>query len=167
MQMEPLATQKPPRPLLRSRKVFRLAAKSLLEEIQNKWKETIPFPEEFVKVVSEKLFDTSDGSHLAMFLENRFEIKPDFRLVTILEGASWHINRAYQEILREWVKEFGINTDLEEGTPCRIRRDFGEIRGIVQDVFPDTGQCLIMSDGYRQGEGIPGFIANVEEVEKI
>jgi hypothetical protein len=167
MQMEPLATQKPPRPLLRSRKVFRLAAKSLLEEIQNKWKETIPFPEEFVKVVSEKLFDTSDGSHLAMLLENRFEIKPDFRLVTILEGASWHINRAYQEILREWVKEFGINTDLEEGTPCRIRRDFGEIRGIVQDVFPDTGQYLIMSDGYRQGEGIPGFIANVEEVEKI
>ena len=101
-----------------------------------------------------------------MLLENRFEIKPDFRLVTILEGASWHINRAYQEILREWVEEYGIVTDLEEGTPCRIQRDFGEIRGIIQDVFPDTGQYLVISDGHSQGEGVPGFIANVEEVEK-
>ena len=153
--------------MLRSRKVFRLAAKSLLEEIQHKWKETIPFPEEFVKVVSEKLFDTSDGSHLAMLLENRFGIKPDFRLVTILEGSSWHINRAYQEVLREWVQEFGVSTDLEEGTPCRIRRDFGEIRGVVQGVFPDTGQYLVLSDSYKQGRGGPGFLANVEEMEKI
>ena len=105
------------RPSKRCKNVFRETARSILGHVKRFWGD-ISDEERFVTVVSEALFDSTDGKKVSERVARALGVEIDQDFINIMEGIPWHLDNVYRETLAEWAKKTNLEYSLQEGDLC-------------------------------------------------
>ena len=152
------------RPSVRCRRVFEMAAKNLLAGIEESWGE-IEDKERFTRIVVDMLFETYDGTKIALRIRDDMDLNVGFAFFESMQGVPLHVDLAYKTVLAEWVQEEGIVLSMHEGDYCKDQT--GKCFRI-EKCFPETGQYFGVETSERDSTerigNIPSRMLNAENL---
>lgn len=93
-----------------------------------------------------------NGYEIAKEVERYSSVQPDSTLVELLDNASYHLDRAHEEAVRQWVKHHNLKLSREVGD--RVSTPWGE--GKITELRPDIAQYIVTPDNdprFSQGGG--------------
>lgn len=113
----------------------------------------------------------NDGYQLAKRLEAHCHWECDSSLVEILSTVGHEAMAAYDDLVKQWVKDTGPEPKLKEGTACKIKIRGETVDGTVTGIHPVTARYTVCVPAHgqtrrKQSGRSDGYVLDFEIVEK-
>ena len=159
------------RPKRNNEEIMSETAKVIAKKVLSWTRQDYFTEEDVIDALCKVLPFSDDGYELAKEMEDE-GFDADSELVSIMEGASWELDRQHRKAVKQWVKDNDIRPKLKEGDEIHIQvrqRDRTKYDAIIAEVREETAEYMVAVPDLghiKEGLGTHGYILRYEWVEE-